>query len=175
MSEVILVDANDAPIGEMEKMEAHRLGVLHRAFSIFIFNKKGEMLLQRRAPNKYHNGGLWSNSCCSHPIPGEDTLAAAEKRLKEEMGFTTSLTKIFDFKYKTLFDNGLTEHEFDHVFVGEYDGQIIPNYNEISDYTFLSLDEISASIEANPEKFTSWFKIAFEKVVSYRSELIVIA
>ena len=175
MSDVILVDTNDVAIGEMEKMEAHRSGLLHRAFSIFIFNKNGQMLLQRRAPNKYHNGGLWSNTCCSHPKPGEDTLAAAQKRLQEEMGFTTSLKKIFDFKYKTLFENGLTEHEFDHVFVGEYDGQIIPNYNEISDYTFLSLDDINASIVANPEKFTSWFKIAFGKVATYRTELIAFA
>src|SRR6187200_173231 len=111
----------------MEKMEAHRKALLHRAFSVFIFNGKGEMLLQQRALNKYHSGGLWTNACCSHPFPGEDTLDAARRRLFEELGFATELKKIFDFTYKSPFDNGLTEHEFDHVFVGLFEGSIVPD------------------------------------------------
>ena len=117
---VILVDENDAPIGIMEKIEVHQKALLHRAFSVFIFNSKGEMLLQKRANNKYHSPGLWTNACCSHPSPGQDTLEAATKRLQEEMGFTTAIEKVFDFIYKAPFDNGLTEYEFDHVFIGTY-------------------------------------------------------
>src|SRR5215468_430433 len=116
MEQVILVNELDEEIGTMEKLSAHEQGVLHRAISVFIFNEKGEMLLQQRASRKYHSGGLWTNACCSHPHPGEATHAAALRRLKEEMGFETSLKKAFDFVYKTSFDNGLTEHEFDHVF-----------------------------------------------------------
>src|SRR5215475_1033999 len=119
--EVILVDEDDFQVGTMEKMEAHRKALLHRAFSVFIFNTKGEMLLQQRALNKYHSAGLWTNACCSHPAPGESTLDAAEKRLLEEMGFITPLQEIFEFTYKTEFDNGLTEYEFDHVVVGTWD------------------------------------------------------
>src|SRR4051812_9126556 len=115
----------------MEKMKAHLSGDLHRAFSIFIFNSKGEMLLQQRAAGKYHNGDLWTNACCSHPAPGETTLAAANRRLQEEMGFTTILEKAFNFTYKVSFENGLTEHEFDHVFVGIYDGEIKINKAEV--------------------------------------------
>ena len=118
MTKVVLVDETDLETGTMEKMEAHLLGVLHRAFSIFIFNSKGEFLLQQRAQGKYHNGGLWTNTCCSHPNPGEDILKAASRRLSEEMGFQTSLSPAFTFIYKASFDNGLTEHEFDHVFTG---------------------------------------------------------
>ena len=122
-----MVDTNDMSTGTMEKMEAHEKAILHRAFSVFIFNAKGELLLQQRATDKYHSGGLWTNSCCSHPRPGEDTLRAAYRRLREEMGFETELQKVFDFVYKASFENGLTEYEFDHVFVGEYDGIIEPD------------------------------------------------
>ena len=121
VNEVILVNERDEPVGAMEKIEAHRKGVLHRAFSIFVFNKQGDLLLQQRAANKYHSGGLWTNTCCSHPEPGQQTKDAATKRLTEEMGFTTPLEKIFEFTYHTNFDNGLTEHEYDHVFTGQYD------------------------------------------------------
>lgn len=171
MTEVILVDENDVAVGKMEKLQAHREGLLHRAFSIFIFNKKGEMLLQKRARNKYHNGDLWTNSCCSHPLPGEKTIEAAFRRLKEEMGFTTELEKAFDFTYHVVFDNGLTEHEFDHVFIGEYNGAIFPNYNEVSDYRFMTIKEIRSSIKESPENFTAWFKIAFEKVAASQASL----
>src|SRR5688500_14176064 len=129
--EVILVNEQDVEIGKMEKLEAHQKAVLHRAFSVFIFNKKGEMLLQQRARNKYHSAGLWTNACCSHPSPGEDTLSAASRRLIEEMGFSTALTKIFEFTYQTRFDNGLTEHEYDHVYTGVFEGTIKPNPDEV--------------------------------------------
>ncbi|HTF30050.1 MAG TPA: isopentenyl-diphosphate Delta-isomerase [Flavitalea sp.] len=164
--EVILVTELDEEIGKMEKMEAHQKAILHRAFSVFIFNSKGEMLLQQRARNKYHSAELWTNACCSHPSPGEDTLSAANRRLVEEMGFSTSLKKIFEFTYKTHYDNGLTEHEFDHVFSGTYEGNIKPDPEEVKDYCFKNLDEIEASLQSHPAKYTSWFHIAFPKVKS---------
>jgi isopentenyl-diphosphate delta-isomerase len=162
--EVILVNEQDEEIGTMEKLEAHQKAVLHRAFSVFIFNKKGEMLLQQRARNKYHSAGLWTNACCSHPSPGEEISSAASRRLVEEMGFSTQLTKIFDFTYKTQFENGLTEHEFDHVFTGIFEGTIKPDPDEVKDYCFKSLDEIEATLQSHPAKYTSWFHIAFPKV-----------
>lgn len=164
---VILVDENDEPIGTMEKMEVHQKALLHRAFSIFVFNDKGEILLQKRANKKYHSGGLWANACCSHPKPGEETLAAAKKRLHEEMGFDVALTKAFDFIYKAPFDNGLTEYEFDHVFVGTYDGDIFPDAEEVSDYCYKSVEEVKNSIQSHPQKYTEWFKIAFPKMEEY--------
>lgn len=165
--DVILVDEQDQPIGTMEKMAVHEKALLHRAFSIFIFNAKGLMLLQQRAAKKYHSPNLWTNTCCSHPHPGDDTLEAAKKRLQEEMGFSTPLKKAFSFTYKAPFDNGLTEHEFDHVFIGYYDGEIRPDPNEVSDYCYMSLQEISAAIASHPDKYTEWFKIAFPKVEVY--------
>jgi isopentenyl-diphosphate Delta-isomerase len=165
--DVILVDEHDVPVGTMEKMEVHQKALLHRAFSVFIFNEKGEMLLHKRADRKYHSGGLWTNACCSHPRPGEDTLAAAHSRLQEEMGFDTPLQKAFDFIYKAPFDNGLTEHEFDHVFSGTYTGVIKPNPDEVSDFCFMSRAAISSSIQSHPAKYTEWFKIAFPKMEAY--------
>jgi len=165
--EVILVDEHDVPTGTMEKMEVHQKALLHRAFSVFIFNEKGEMLLHKRADKKYHSGGLWTNACCSHPKPGEDTAIAASIRLQEEMGFNTPLTKAFDFVYKAPFDNGLTEHEFDHVFIGTYEGDIVPNPEEVSDYCFKTIEEIRNSIQSHPQKYTEWFKIAFPKMEAY--------
>jgi len=162
--EVILVNENDVTVGAMEKMEAHREAVLHRAFSIFIFNAKGEMLLQQRAINKYHSGGLWTNACCSHPRPGEETIEAAQRRLKEELGFQIPLKKIFDFTYKTEFNNGLTEFEFDHVFVGEYNGNVAANPEEISDFCFKEMKEIKQSLQTHPQKYTVWFQLAFPKI-----------
>ena len=167
MDKLILVDENDVPIGTIEKMEAHQKALLHRAFSVFIFNSKGEMLLQQRALNKYHSGGLWTNACCSHPYEGQEIQAAAEKRLQEEMGFTTELTKVFDFIYKAPFDNGLTEHEYDHVFTGKYDGVVIPDKSEVENYCFMSMEGIKESMQLYPEKYTVWFKIAFPKMESY--------
>ena len=164
---VILVDENDEPIGTMEKMEVHQKALLHRAFSIFVFNDKGEILLQKRANKKYHSGGLWTNACCSHPKPGEETLVAAKKRLHEEMGFDIGLKKAFDFIYKAPFDNGLTEYEFDHVFIGTYDGEIFPDAEEVSDYCYKSVEEVKRSIQTHPQKYTEWFKIAFPKMEEY--------
>ncbi|MEO5891624.1 MAG: isopentenyl-diphosphate Delta-isomerase [Ferruginibacter sp.] len=165
--DVILVDELDQPIGTMEKMEVHQKALLHRAFSIFIFNAKGEMLLQKRAANKYHSAGLWTNACCSHPRPGADILQAAKERLQEEMGFSTSLKKAFDFIYKAPYDNGLTEYEFDHVFVGNYAGEIKPNPDEVADYCFKTLAEIKESLQLHAHKYTAWFKIAFPKLEVY--------
>ncbi len=168
--EVILVNENDEPVGVMDKQEAHRQGVLHRAFSVFIFNSRGEMLLQQRARNKYHSGGLWTNACCSHPRPGEDTRQAAARRLKEEMGFTTPLKKVFDFVYETSFDNGLSEHEFDHVFAGEYDGVIRCNEEEVMDYCFKEIDAIQRSLQDEPQLYTSWFRLAFPIILKWWKE-----
>lgn len=167
--QVILVDENDNPVGAAEKMEAHRKGMLHRAFSVFIFNSKGEMLLQQRALNKYHSGGLWTNACCSHPKPGEETLAAAQRRLKEEMGFEVPVEKIFDLRYKTEFDNGLTENEFDHVFTGEYDDQVEFNKNEVMDFCYKDMQELRNSLQTHPEKYTAWFHLAFPEIEEWWS------
>jgi isopentenyl-diphosphate Delta-isomerase len=165
--DVILVDEHDVQTGIMEKIAVHQKALLHRAFSVFIFNKKGEVLLHKRAHKKYHSGGLWTNACCSHPQPGEETIMAAQMRLREEMGFNTELKKAFDFIYKAPFDNGLTEHEFDHVYIGCYDGNIVPNEEEVSDYCFKSFEEIKNSIRSHPQKYTEWFKIAFPKMELY--------
>ena len=165
--DVILVDENDVPVGTTEKMEAHEKALLHRAFSIFIFNSKGEMLLQKRADSKYHSPTLWTNACCSHPAPGQDLSAAATKRLLEEMGFTTTLEKVFDFIYKAPFDNGLTEYEFDHVFIGTFDGDVFPDKSEVSDYCYQTTEKIKNSLQFQPEKYTEWFKIAFPKLQTY--------
>lgn len=162
--QVILVNEQDLATGTMEKMEVHKKGLLHRAFSVFIFNSKGELLLQQRALNKYHSGGLWTNSCCSHPQPGEDTLEAAQRRLFEEMGFTTPLEKIFDFIYKADFNNGLIEHELDHVFAGEYDGPVEYNKEEVMDYCYKNLDDVRHSLREHPQKFTPWLHLAFPKI-----------
>jgi len=164
LEQVILVNEADQEIGFMEKMEAHEKAVLHRAFSVFILNDAGEMLLQQRASNKYHSANLWTNTCCSHPKPGELTKSAAHRRLQEEMGFDTPLEKAFDFIYKAPFDNGLTEYEFDHVFIGNYQGNIQPNPLEVKDYAFRTFENINQLIATTPSEFTSWFLIAFPKV-----------
>lgn len=164
---VILVDQDDRETGVMEKIQAHREALLHRAFSVFVFNSKGELMLQQRALGKYHSPGLWTNTCCSHPRPGEDTEAAAHRRLHEEMGFDCTLTKIFHFTYKAPFDNNLTEHEVDHVFVGFSDTLPVINPEEVESYRFATLDDISVEMAENPELFTVWFQIAFERVAEY--------
>ena len=170
--DVILVDGQDRPTGTMEKMEVHQKALLHRAFSVFIFNDKGEMLLQKRAGKKYHSGGLWTNACCSHPQPGEDTMEAAKKRLQEEMGFSTSLKKAFSFVYKAPFANGLTEHEYDHVFVGNFNGPVKPDPDEVEHYCYQSLDELKQSLQTHPHNFTEWFKIAFPKLEAYLNPIV---
>jgi isopentenyl-diphosphate delta-isomerase len=164
MDEVILVDEKDVPLGRMEKMEAHRRALLHRAFSVFVFNSRGEMLLQRRAEGKYHSAGLWTNACCSHPRPGEDTDKAAGRRLYEELGFAMPLEKAFEFTYRSEFDNGLTEYEFDHVFTGVYDGEVFPDHTEVSEYSWLRPEDIRVRLDREPQEFTSWFRLAFPMV-----------
>ncbi len=168
--EVILVDEQDNQVGTMEKMEAHEKGLLHRAFSVFIFNKKKQMLLQRRAIDKYHSGGLWTNACCSHPRPGEETIVAAQKRLQEEMGFSTDLKTAFSFTYRASFENGLTEHEFDHVFTGSFDDPVEPDPHEVCDYCFMTIEEIETDILLHPAKYTEWFKIALPMLKEYLQE-----
>ncbi|MBV9963122.1 MAG: isopentenyl-diphosphate Delta-isomerase [Parafilimonas sp.] len=173
MEEVILVNERDVETGTMEKIEAHRKGILHRAFSIFIFNNKNEMLLQQRAANKYHSAGLWTNACCSHPKPGEQIEDAALRRLKEELGFQTPLQKVFDFTYKSSFDNGLTEHEFDHVFAGIHNGEVDFNHTEVQDVCYRSIEEIESALELHPHKFTSWFLIAFPIIKKWKHDTTV--
>lgn len=167
---MILVDNNDVQTGTMEKMEAHKRGLLHRAFSIFIFSSNGEFLLQQRAPRKYHNGDLWTNTCCSHPLPGEKVLDAAYRRLSEEMGFRTELSSAFNFLYKATFDNGLTEYEFDHVFTGVYDGEIKVDTTEVSDYCYKNLKDITYSMQTHPQKYTEWFKIALPQIIIFHKK-----
>ena len=162
--DVILVDEHDVQTGTMEKMEVHQKALLHRAFSIFIFNEKGEMLLHKRADKKYHSGGLWTNACCSHPAPGETTLAAAKKRLQEEMGFDTKLEFVTSFIYKAELDQHLIEHEFDHVFIGEYSDIPSINKTEVAAWKFVDLSDIDTDLLQNPEKYTVWFRIIFARV-----------
>lgn len=167
MEQVVLVNEQDLEIGLMEKMEAHEKALLHRAFSVFVFNDAGELLLQQRAFGKYHSGGLWTNTCCSHPRPNERVADAAARRLMEEMGFTTALEKVFDFIYQADFSNGLTEHEFDHVFIGHYDGAIIPDPNEVHAYEYRTMESIQASLDAKEGLFTAWFEIIFPKMMDW--------
>lgn len=166
MEEVVLVNEKDESIGRMEKMEAHEKGLLHRAISVFILNEKGEMLLQKRALHKYHSAGLWTNTCCSHPRPGEGTKMAAERRLFEEMGIKTSLIHKGQFIYKTEFGNGLTEFELDHVFTGIHSVNPELNPEEAADFCWKSVNDIRIDIKSNPNNYTSWFKIAIEKFFS---------
>jgi isopentenyl-diphosphate Delta-isomerase len=161
---VILVDEFDNEIGTMEKYQAHVEGRLHRAFSVFIFNDQQELLLQRRALDKYHSAGLWANTCCSHPRPNETILEAANRRLKEEMGMTCDLTIKTHFIYKTPFDNGLTEHEYDYVLVGSSNDSPAINKEEVDSYKWQSITNIKQDILLNPTHYTSWFKLAIENV-----------
>jgi len=159
MIEVQLVDSSDQPTGAMEKLEAHKKGLLHRAISVLIFNSKGEMLLQRRALHKYHSPGLWTNTCCSHPYPNEDSKEAAERRLKEEMNIETSLNFVFKFTYNTSFSNGLIENELDHVFIGYSDETPHLNTDEAVAFKWIDLIALRESIQNSPELYTVWFKI----------------
>ena len=167
MEQVILVDKDDCEIGLMEKMEAHKQSVLHRAFSVFLFNPQGKMLLQQRALTKYHSAGLWTNTCCSHPRPGETLENAVSRRLIEEMGITTKVFKAFDFIYQAELPDNLNEYEFDHVFIGNYDADVRPNHLEVANFVYQSIEEVEANLQSHPEKYTVWFKIAFPKVVAW--------
>jgi isopentenyl-diphosphate Delta-isomerase len=165
MEKVVLVDEDDNPTGTMEKMEAHEKGLLHRAFSVFIFNNNGDMLLQQRAFSKYHSGGLWTNTCCSHPREGEATIEAAHRRLQEEMGFDCEIKKAFDFIYKKELDKGLTEHELDHVFIGEFEGEFRFNPEEVNAVAYVPVQEVLDQVVRNPQKYTEWFKICLSEVI----------
>ena len=164
MEKVILVDENDNELGSMEKIEAHQKSVLHRAISVFVVNHNGEWLLQRRAFHKYHSPGLWTNTCCSHPFPGEKSIEAAHRRLKEEMGLQTNLKEIFHFTYREKLDNNMTEHELDHVFLGFTDQKPKINSDEVEAWKYISYNDISAEINKNPENYTVWFRKIMERV-----------
>lgn len=167
MEEVILVDGNDREIGTEEKMKAHQEGKLHRAFSIFVFNSKGELLLQKRAKSKYHSGGLWTNTCCSHPRPGETLENSVHRRLKEEMGFDCELREIFSFKYKVKLEN-IFENEYDHVFIGKFDGKPHPNPEEVDEWKWIKLKELKNDMKKNPDKYSYWLKKSIDKVISFK-------
>jgi isopentenyl-diphosphate delta-isomerase len=165
MEKILLVDESDKPKGYIEKIKAHEKGgILHRAFSIFIFNSKGQMLLQKRAKTKYHFGGLWTNSCCSHQRDSDrELINAAHRRLKEEFGFDTEIRELFSFIYQADFSNGLSEKEFDHIYVGKFDGTPAPNPEEIEEFAWMDLAELKNDLKKNTDKYTPWFKIALEK------------
>ena len=164
MAEYILtVDEQDRETGYMEKMEVHKKGILHRAFSVMIFNNEGEVLLQRRAKGKYHSPGLWTNSCCSHQKEGETLAEAVSRRIREELGITCGCREVFKFKYFVEFDNGLIEHEIDHVFIGQYSGNVFPKKDEVEEVCWISLDKLNKEMMEHPEDFTYWFKILMKQ------------
>ena len=165
--QVILVNEKDEQIGLMEKMEAHEKALLHRAFSVFTFNKNGELLLQQRAASKYHSPLLWTNTCCSHQRDGESNIEAGKRRLREEMGFDCELEELFSFIYKAPFDNGLTEHELDHVMVGSYENDPVINRDEVEAFKWMTVDDVKNDMELHPETYTAWFKIIFQKYYSH--------
>lgn len=167
MEEVILVDEQDRKIGLMEKMEAHEKAVLHRAFSVFIFNKDGKTMLQQRALSKYHSPGLWTNTCCSHPRDGETVEEAAIRRMDEEMGFNAEVKEVFTFIYKADVGQGLMEHELDHVLIGYYDEEPRLNPEEAEDWKWMSMDDIEKDMDLDPNKYTVWFRIAFPRVKEF--------
>ncbi|HLT52333.1 MAG TPA: isopentenyl-diphosphate Delta-isomerase [Flavobacteriaceae bacterium] len=164
---VILVNELDEQIGTMPKLEAHEKALLHRAFSVFVFNDKNELMLQQRALHKYHSPGLWTNTCCSHQREGESNVEAGKRRLQEEMGFVTELTETTSFIYKAPFDNGLTEHEFDHVMVGYYNQSPEVNPDEVADWKWMLLEDVKIDIGKQPELYTAWFKIIFDKFYNH--------
>ncbi len=164
---LILVDENDIQQGNGKKLLIHQLGLLHRAFSVFIFNTKGELLMQQRAMGKYHSGGLWSNTCCSHPQFGEDILESIQKRLNEEMGMKCTTEFAFSFIYKVKFDNGLTEHEYDHVYVGISDDLPIPDESEVKNWQYINLKKLESDIVKHPEIYTEWVKICLPRLKEY--------
>jgi isopentenyl-diphosphate Delta-isomerase len=161
---IIAVDKFDKEIGSIEKIEAHNKGILHRAFSILVFNSNNKLLLQKRNKDKYHSPGLWTNTCCSHPRYGENLKDAIYRRLKEEMGFTCELKEVFSFVYKVEFEDNLFENEYDHVFIGRYDGKVVANKDEVDDFKWVDISEVKADIVNNPELYTYWFKHLFNRI-----------
>ena len=167
---VVLVDQDDQKLGLMEKQQAHVAGLLHRAFSVFVFNSKGELMIQQRAASKYHSPTLWTNTCCSHPRDNETYKQAAHRRLEEEMGFDCELEYKFNFIHKAHLENDLIEHELDHVFIGTFDDEPKLNPDEVMAYRWVELDDLKKDMEKNPQNYTAWFKIIFEHYVSYIEE-----
>ena len=168
--QVILVDEQDQVLGSMDKMEAHLKGRLHRAFSVFIFDSNGKLLIQQRAADKYHSGGKWTNTCCSHPRMGEKTTAAAHRRLLEEMGMQCALDYVFNFTYKTVIQKTITEYEFDHVFFGVSDQKPIPTLEEVADYRYISMLDLAIELHQNPNQFTKWLHICFKQVLIHHNQ-----
>jgi isopentenyl-diphosphate delta-isomerase len=164
MEELILVNENDEPIGVEEKIAAHLNGVLHRAFSLFIFNSSGQLLLQKRTSTKYHSQGLWSNTCCGHPRPGESIEQAGRRRLQEEMGFDCEVQKIFAFVYRVQLNDGFSEHEYDHVLVGRFDGDPTPNREEVDDWKWVDLSVLRNDLQAHPNNYTYWLRLSLDKL-----------
>ena len=162
MEQVVLVNDHDEVTGIMEKMEAHRTGSLHRAFSVLLFNSHGEMLLQKRAQTKYHSSGLWTNTCCSHPRPGEALEEAARRKLRQEMGIEANPRFAFKFQYKAPLDNQLIEHEIDHVFIGQFDGEPVLNEHEAEDWKFVDLHSLKQQVHTDPQQFTPWFRLILD-------------
>ncbi len=171
MEQVILVDEQDQPVGLMEKQAAHIGPHLHRAFSVFVFNSKGELLLQQRALTKYHSPGLWTNTCCSHPRDGETVVEAAERRLREEMGMSCEMHEVYSFIYQAPVGQGLTEHEFDHVLIGQSDALPVVNTDEVASWKYMRLDDLKKDIELYPGLYTEWFKITFEEMTHHAEVL----
>ena len=171
-TEVVLVDRDDNVIGSMEKLEAHQKGLLHRAFSIFVFNSNNELLIHKRAMGKYHSEGLWTNTCCSHPMPGESIIDAAHRRLNQEMGFDCEMQSIFSFIYYVSLENELVEHELDHVLVGRFDGKPILNTEEASEFKWESLEKIINDIKSKPDEYTYWFKLIMENHIGQLSKAL---
>ncbi len=170
---VLIVDEQDNQIGEMEKMETHEKGVLHRAFSVFIFNGKNELILQQRALSKYHSPGLWTNTCCSHPRKGETTEKAAHRRMVEEMGFDCEFSEAFSFIYKSDVGEGLTEHEFDHVFIGKSEKKPFINDKEVNDWNYKKMEDIRLDMDQHPKRYTVWFRIAFDEVEKHLNSALL--
>lgn len=165
---VVLVNEEDVALGTMEKMEAHLTGTLHRAFSIFVFNDQDELLIHRRAIDKYHSGGLWTNTCCSHPRPGERDRDAAGRRLEEEMGFRCDLQKVTTFIYRAEFDNGLIEHELDHIWTGRYNAVPLPDPAEVAEWKYIAIKDLLEEMKNHPEQFTVWFKLALPQMMDWK-------
>lgn len=170
-NKVVLVDAHDVPVGLAEKLEAHQQGWLHRAFSVFVFDSDGRLLLQQRNVDKYHSGGLWSNTCCSHPWPEEPVAEAAQRRLREEMGFQCPLQPAFRFTYRAVLSDTMIEHEYDHVFIGHATPEVRPDANEVQDWTWIAPDVLLDDMAAHPERYTAWFRMCVERVLRHAHQL----
>lgn len=168
--DIILVNRKDQKIGTGGKMGVHKSGKLHRAFSIFVFNSRGELLLQKRAKGKYHSGGLWTNTCCGHPLPGESTQEAASRRLKEEMGFVCGIREVFSFCYNARLDGNMVENEYDHVFCGVYEGNPVPDPEEVEGWKWANINQIQKKVHERPDEFTHWFKIVAKRLEEITKE-----